>query len=70
VSSDPTGPPAPADYMLVVRVWPDEVPAGRRLARWLKLGLRAFGVRVLTLSPVEPEAPRPTSGPVRGRRLL
>ncbi len=37
----------PPRYLIVVEAIPDSVPAPARLKRWLKSGLRAFGLRAI-----------------------
>ena len=45
-----TGPPP---FHLVVVALPDrdKIPARVRVRRWLKLGLRVFGLRLLSIGP-------------------
>jgi hypothetical protein len=46
------------EFLVRVRAKPDPVPAAVRLRRWLKLGLRGFGMRAVAVEklPAGPEA--------------
>lgn len=47
-----------------LQVLPSSAPGNVRVKRWLKLGLRAFGIRCLSIGPAaEQQPPDPPAGP-------
>ena len=42
----------PNDVRVIIRALPDDAPASVRLRRWLKLGLRTFGLRCVSVEEV------------------
>jgi hypothetical protein len=55
-------------YSLLLRVEPGDVPATVRLRRFLKLALRGFGLRCLSLQETGPKGEPRTSPVLKGGR--
>jgi hypothetical protein len=50
-----------ADVRLIIKPLPDEVPAAIGIRRWLKQGLRAFGLKCVSVEEVPNGSPQPPS---------
>jgi hypothetical protein len=57
MATPPDGKPGPQAVRLTVRPLPDDAPAAVRLRRWLKLGLRTFGLKCLSVEEVPNGSP-------------